>query len=146
MTEGIYILLFENEECILRIGALGPLRFAQGWHGYVGSALGPGGFARVQRHITLYHHRDRPPKWHIDYLLLSPRFHFRYAICASTQERLECSLVQKLRIQGDSGFGASDCRCGTHLFHRPSIPLNEIQSAFSALRLVPVIKSINTHW
>ncbi|MDD1671588.1 MAG: GIY-YIG nuclease family protein [Methanomicrobiales archaeon] len=146
MTEGVYILLFENDECLLRIGALGTLRFAKGWHGYVGSALGPGGFARVQRHVTLYHYHDRPPRWHIDHLLTSPHFHLRYAICGPTQDKLECFLARRICIDGDAGFGASDCRCATHLFHRRHNPLDETRSVFTALGLVPVIKSINTDW
>lgn len=145
MTEGVYILLFENEPCHLSVGALGTLWLKGGWHGYVGSALGPGGFARVQRHIDLHRQGNRSPMWHIDRILLSPHFHLRYAICGSTGERKECSLARLLCSGDGSGFGASDCRCATHLFYRSQNPLGEIQSAFATLDLIPVIKSINTN-
>ena len=69
MDKGIYCLVFKNPACTVRIGALGPVAFREGWHIYVGSALGSGGLARLDRHIALARDRDKRPKWHVDYLL-----------------------------------------------------------------------------
>ncbi|MCO5380896.1 MAG: hypothetical protein NHB15_01145 [Methanosarcina barkeri] len=41
--KGIYCLIFENQECNLKIGKKGEFSFLAGFHIYVGSALGPGG-------------------------------------------------------------------------------------------------------
>ena len=77
MDKGIYCLVLKNPACTVRVGALGPVSFAAGWHCYIGSALGPGGLVRLERHLRLAAHRDRRPKWHIDYLLTDPRFRSR---------------------------------------------------------------------
>jgi len=59
MDKGVYCLIFENNECTVRIGALGDLTFRAGWYIYVGSALGSGVLKRLGRHISLAHLRDR---------------------------------------------------------------------------------------
>ncbi len=57
MDKGIYCLVLKNPACTVRVGALGPLPFAAGWHCYIGSALGPGGLVRLERHTRLAEHR-----------------------------------------------------------------------------------------
>jgi len=146
MDKGIYCLVLENPECTVRVGALGTLSFAAGWHCYIGSALGPGGLLRLERHINLAERRDKRPKWHIDYLLTDPRFQIAYAVSAPTQERLECRLATAL-ARGGTGvlkFGCSDCTCPSHLMYRERDPKNEIIAAFSGLGLSPGIKTIIT--
>lgn len=146
MDKGIYCLVFKNTECSVTIGALGEHHFARGWHCYVGSALGPAGFARVHRHWTLHKNHDKVPSWHVDYLLLNPHFHLSYIICGITSQKKECSLA--LVIDGPSieGFGASDCLCKSHLFYRSSNPINELKSAFQSIGLTPLSKKIITDW
>jgi Uri superfamily endonuclease len=144
MDKGIYCLVLKNSACTVRIGALGRISFAAGWHCYVGSALGPGGLVRLERHISLKEHRDKKPKWHIDYLLTDPRFVVAYAVSAPTTEQLECRLAAALACEGTGviKFGCSDCNCPSHLLYRRRNPKDEILSAFASLGLHPVIKTI----
>jgi Uri superfamily endonuclease len=142
MDKGVYCLIFENNECTVRIGALGDLTFRAGWYIYVGSALGSGGLKRLARHISLARLRDRQPKWHVDYLLNNPGFSLRYAIFAVTQERCECQLARELNKGAMPKFGCSDCSCASHLLYRQGDPKQEIFAAFRELRLDPIIKTI----
>src|SRR5512138_3437912 len=130
MDKGIYCLVFKNPSCTVRVGALGEIAFRRGWHIYVGSALGSGGLARLERHIALSRSKDRPPKWHVDWLSASPSFSLRLGVFAITEERLECRLVEALGGEHIPGFGCSDCGCGSHLFYRHANPLREIRGAF----------------
>ena len=145
MDKGVYCLLFQNPGVCLSIGRIGELEFYKGWHGYIGSALGPGGFARVRRHYALHCNHDRPPTWHVDYLLLEPRFRLTYSLCAPTEDRMECLLAQLLCKGPGNGFGSSDCSCPSHLFYRKQNPLTEVRNAFYTLGLFPAIKRINIH-
>ncbi len=117
LSSGTYALLLVLPQNVqLRIGALGEYHFSAGWYVYVGSALGPGGLAaRVGRHIGV----TGRSHWHIDYLT-------RLAATVQViwhmgEERLECSWAQSVgRCRGAklvvARFGASDCRCNTHLW------------------------------
>ena len=142
MDKGIYCLVFRNPACTVRIGALGDMAFETGWHVYVGSALGSGGLKRLERHIHLYTERGRPPKWHVDYLLVDPRFFLSYAVFAATPDRLECRLAGTLRGEHIRGFGCSDCDCPSHLMYRSKDPRQELAGAFRHLGLDPAIKRI----
>lgn len=142
MDKGIYCLVFRNPACTVRVGALGDIPFAAGWHIYVGSALGSGGLTRLFRHIGLAARRDRQPKWHVDYLTLNRQFLLSYAVYAMTADRLECSLSDAMGGECVPGFGCSDCACQSHLLHRTHNPKKEILAAFRTLGLTPVIKTI----
>ncbi|MDD1653069.1 MAG: GIY-YIG nuclease family protein [Methanomicrobiales archaeon] len=142
MDTGIYCLLLENGPAEVAVGSLGTLRFRRGWHLYAGSALGPGGLARVERHRRLYRSRDRPPRWHIDHLLLSPSFRLRAVLSAMTGEDLECRLANALGPPLVPGFGCSDCRCPSHLFFRREDPRNEVAEALRSLGLRPAITTL----
>jgi len=144
MDRGIYCIVLKNPACTVRVGALGPVSFAAGWHCYIGSALGPGGLVRLERHLRLAEHRDRRPKWHIDYLLTDPRFVVAYAVSAPTTKRLECQLAATLARDGEGmeHFGCSDCSCPSHLLYRRRDPEDEIVAAFTGLGLTPGIKTI----
>ena len=137
MDKGIYALLFRNPSCSLRVGSLGEVSFSKGWHIYVGSAKGPGGFARVERHRRLAHNRDRPPRWHVDYLLLSSWFTLVHTVCGPSGADLECALARSLGSGAVPSFGSGDCSCGSHLFHRGAKPLEEVAGAMRSLGLVP---------
>lgn len=142
MDKGIYCLVFENPASTVRIGALGPVTFRDGWHMYIGSALGSGGLARLSRHIALSRAKDRTPKWHVDYLSTSSHFLLRYTVHAVTEARLECRLTDALGGPGIPGFGCSDCRCPSHLLFREKDPHNEIMTAFRSLGLIPATTTI----
>jgi Uri superfamily endonuclease len=142
--KGIYILLIRGRECNLTIGSLGERRFSSGWYGYIGSAQGTGGFARVRRHQALAVNRDRPPHWHIDYLLLNPQFRLCYIICGHTEDDCECCLADILGPPEVPGFGCSDCGCSSHLFYRMTDPRQEALRAFERLGISSVIKTIKS--
>lgn len=142
MDKGIYCLVFHNPSCTLKIGALGEIAFRNGWHIYVGSALGSGGLARLNRHIALSEEKDKRPKWHVDYLLTSNVFPLRYAVFARTSLRLECLVASALGGEDVPRFGCSDCACPSHLLYRKTDPLPEIKEVFRCLQLVPQTKTI----
>jgi Uri superfamily endonuclease len=107
----------------LSVGRLGCWAFAAGDYMYLGSARGPGGLAtRVGRHMR---QDDKRRRWHIDYLL-------EHATMVEVWlrpgvERLECIWAKYLhRVWAGrvivAGFGASDCRCPTHLLYWPALP------------------------
>jgi Uri superfamily endonuclease len=142
MDKGVYALVFRNRSCSLSIGRLGEIRFRKGWHIYVGSARGPGGLARVNRHRDLALARDRPPAWHVDHQLLSPSFSLHHVVCGPSEEDLECALAGTLGRGGVPSFGSSDCSCGSHLFHRTADPLDEVMEAMASLGPAPLSTTI----
>ncbi|MDG6256528.1 MAG: GIY-YIG nuclease family protein [Methanomicrobiaceae archaeon] len=135
MDKGVYCLVLQNCACNIEIGRLGRRDFTPGWHVYVGSALGPGGLKRACRHVRLARTRDRAPKWHIDYLLVSPCFSLGALYCAPTGDAAECAVARGLGGACVPGFGCSDCRCGSHLFSRSCDPGGEIEAVLAGLGL-----------
>jgi Uri superfamily endonuclease len=133
--KGVYCLIFENQECKLEIGKKGEFLFSSGFHVYVGSALGPGGLKRVKRHLDFSKNKDRKPRWHVDYLHLSPSFRLVSAVCAPTLSRFECELANRIGGTSILGFGCTDCTCRSHLFYRKGLPIPEITEAFENLGL-----------
>ncbi len=142
MDKGIYCLLFRNTSCTLCVGTLGAIAFRRGWHIYVGSALGSGGLVRLERHTALSRNKDKNPKWHVDYLSGSRSFLLRYTVSALTGERLECRLAAALGGENIPGFGCSDCDCTSHLLFRRTCPVDEVESAFRRIGLVPLTATI----
>jgi len=136
MAKGVYCLVFFTRGCTVRIGALGELPFPEGYYIYVGSALGSGGLKRLERHISLSTHRDKSPKWHVDYLSVNPHFALSYTVSAETPDHVECELAEIIGGAGIPQFGCSDCECETHLFFRKKDPEKELRKAFRALKLV----------
>lgn len=109
---GSYVLLMHLPEAqMIAAGSLSPSLFPRGYYAYVGSALG--GFrSRLSRHLRTV----KKLHWHIDYLLQYASLD-AMAIC-ETEQRTECVIAQTLAQQFESvlRFGASDCRCRSHLF------------------------------
>ena len=124
----------------IQVGKLGSFDFPAGYYIYIGSAFGPGGLAgRLGRHLALVK-ANSPLHWHIDYLRrrapivvtwrrTNARIRTIVEIWFSEQtmprEHDWAALIK--RLPGSSlpapRFGASDCRCLSHLFHfeaRPS--------------------------
>lgn len=126
-SPGTYALVFEcNFARRIRIGALGRIAIEPGFYVYCGSAFGPGGLrARIRRHLR----RNAKKHWHIDYLRPFLRIH---AVWYSTDPRnLEHAWANRLldiayrttaAVVPLKGFGASDCRCTTHLVRLPFAP------------------------
>ena len=108
-----------------RIGALGEYTLQPGNYIYVGSAWGPGGLAaRLSRHLR----GSGKIRWHIDYLrqLALPS-----AAWIAVNMHLECTWAKVLQHHPHAsmpipGFGASDCRCPSHLFYIDGTPVDHI--------------------
>ena len=123
---GTYALIFRNDATrTVRVGALGRFETRPGFYIYVGSAFGPGGLrARVRRHAR----RVKKLHWHIDYLRPHAILECAWygAHTARQEHRWATALHPAFRQKFRYGrFGASDCRCDSHLFFtecRPSLP------------------------
>lgn len=114
---GTYILLLQNQVKVrVQVGRWRQIEFDAGYYLYVGSAFGPGGVrARVLRHCR----SDKPLRWHIDYLRLvtTPRAAW-YTHDPEPREHAWAEIL--CGMDGLSpiwGFGCSDCKCESHLFH-----------------------------
>ncbi|MBX3053585.1 MAG: GIY-YIG nuclease family protein [Caldilineaceae bacterium] len=116
-SPGTYALILESQTSqVVQIGRWSAIEIQPGYYVYIGSAFGPGGVrARVARHFRL----EKSDHWHIDYLrrYLSP---LGVWVCHSPA-RLEHCWAGRLSVaEGYAplpGFGCSDCRCHSHLFH-----------------------------
>lgn len=104
-----YVLLIDGGGEVT-VGALGRFRFPKGRYLYVGSAK-RGMDHRLARHLR----REKPARWHVDYLTVDPRFQVveawtlpRAAECAAARKALKKGRVIVPRM------GASDCRCPAH--------------------------------
>jgi Uri superfamily endonuclease len=112
---GTYTLLVGlRSDVEVDIGALGEHRIPAGWYGYTGSALGRGGFARVERHRELAVGERDTRHWHIDYLLGHPGATL-WEVVRSPGADIECAVAERLPEGPVAGFGASDCDCRSHL-------------------------------
>ncbi|MBN1324059.1 MAG: GIY-YIG nuclease family protein [Methanotrichaceae archaeon] len=118
VTKGIYTLILHLPAPeTIAVGALGQIEFQEGYYAYTGSARGPGGFRRIDRHKRVLSGENSTRRWHIDYLL--PHTAFVEAVCTPTSRNLECAVAKAIgkRMRALPGFGCSDCRCISHLHH-----------------------------
>lgn len=126
---GTYALVVELPAAVdLTVGALGSVTFPAGGYVYVGSALGTGGFSRVDRHRRVATGQHDVTHWHVDYLTAHPTSGLRGVVTVPEQD-IECELASRLAAGPLDGFGASDCRCESHLARYDSVP-----AAFGAAR------------
>jgi endonuclease-3 len=132
---GTYAVLFAvPTDANLEVGALGDVSVPAGGYAYVGSALGSGGFSRVDRHRRTAAGDHDVRHWHIDYLLGHDSVRFEGAVALPNQDR-ECALAQELGSGPIAGFGASDCDCRSHLARRESTAMmrRAVVDAFHAV-------------
>lgn len=101
-------------EKTIEIGKLGTFYFDRGVYIYVGSAK-RNIIARIERHKKI----EKKLKWHFDYL--RP---YGSIIKIITYENIsgECDLAEKIRKEVGGAlpvrkFGASDCKCFSHLIY-----------------------------
>ena len=119
MAEGTYTLLVAfDAAATVRFGALGERDLSAGRYAYVGSAFGPGGFARVDRHRRTARGEHDTRYWHVDYLLAHPAAGID-AVVRSAGADVECAVAAALAgdFEGVDGVGCSDCGCDSHLFY-----------------------------
>ena len=115
--KGTYILLIKlPNRCKIRIGHLGVLDFNEGYYAYIGSALNSLE-GRIKRHLR----NEKKLFWHIDYLLKIANINDIYYKCGRKKE--ECELAGKLgeKFNCINGFGASDCKCTSHLYYNDDL-------------------------
>jgi Uri superfamily endonuclease len=114
--KGTYILLLQMQEpSTIVIGKKGTFDFNAGWYAYVGSAFGSGGLAgRLKHHLAPV----KKPHWHLDYL----RAHaivreVWYVASEIVYEHIWAEILTNLPNASIPvpRFGASDCKCATHL-------------------------------
>jgi len=114
-TGGTYTLLLDLPEAVdVVVGALGTHRFPVGAYAYTGSALGSGGFTRVDRHRRVAAGDHDVRHWHIDYLAGHPDTTL-VDVVTSPGVDAECAIARRLPAGPVDGFGASDCDCRSHL-------------------------------
>lgn len=118
---GTYALVMVLEEGLcLQVGRLGVHDLSAGYYVYMGSALN-GLSGRISYHLR----SEKKFHWHIDYLLSCAKVaEIWYTV---SHERLECvwsTVLQLLPGASHSirGFGASDCRCYSHLGYFRTAP------------------------
>jgi Uri superfamily endonuclease len=120
-SPGTYVLvLYVASERSIEYGRGRAATFGEGYYLYVGSAL-KGLKGRLSRHFT---HPARL-HWHIDRLLCHARLVEVWY--RKDREHRECAWAKRLLVAEalrptPFAFGASDCRCHTHLFHSPAKP------------------------
>lgn len=116
---GTYVLAVDlSRGSTIEVGALGDRDFPAGSYAYVGTAFGPGGFARVDRHRELAAGERDARHWHVDYLLGHSATTLE-AVARFPEEDRECDLADRLPGDPVEGFGASDCDCPAHLLAVP---------------------------
>lgn len=136
----IYTLLLHlDRPRKIKIGSLGTLLFPQGYYSYTGSARGPGGLKRVERHLRVLQGANSTRRWHIDYLL--PFANFVRVLTVKTRQNLECSIARSIgeALNPVKGFGCTDCRCVSHLHYSPE--LGRMLEAVSSAHAVGVMVS-----
>jgi endonuclease-3 len=114
-TSGTYALVVGLPDDVeLTVGALGTATFPAGGYVYVGSALGTGGFSRVDRHRRVATGRHDARHWHVDYLAGHQASRLRGVVTVAGRD-VECALAERIPAGPLAGFGASDCDCEAHL-------------------------------
>ena len=112
---GSYTLVVDlDADVTLSAGALGECRLPAGAYAYTGSALGSGGFSRVDRHRRTVRGDHDVRHWHVDYLLGHPAARIDRVV-RSRGVDVECEVARRLPEGPIDGFGASDCGCPSHL-------------------------------
>jgi Uri superfamily endonuclease len=100
----------------VQVGRLRRIDLVPGYYVYVGSAFGPGGVkARVSRHLRGTKRRH----WHIDYIYeFTNPVEVWYSYDSKHLEHRWARILSGMSgISSVHGFGCSDCRCDSHLFH-----------------------------
>jgi Uri superfamily endonuclease len=124
VAKGAYLLvLWLGSGLELTVGKLGTIPFPSGFYFYIGSAMGPGGFKRVSRHLSVSAKLRNIQKWHVDSLLRVSDV--VRTIKIATNSKIECRIAQTLLknpfLTHIRGFGSSDCKCLSHLFYSQSL-------------------------
>jgi sugar fermentation stimulation protein A len=117
MNSGVYLAIFRLPRTqVIAIGRLGSFTLRRGFYMYVGSAQ-----RNLEARLTRHCRRRKPLHWQIDYLSIEAPF--VGALVLRGPKSWECrlaSILAKHYARPIARFGASDCRCGGHLFWCPA--------------------------
>jgi endonuclease-3 len=132
-ANGTYTLLVEvGSDAAVTVGALGERTLRAGRYAYVGSAFGPGGLSRVDRHRELARGERSARHWHVDYLLGRPEATVARAVTSEGTDA-ECAVARAVAdadgIDRVDAFGASDCDCRSHLLYAPPARTDRLTAA-----------------
>jgi Uri superfamily endonuclease len=114
MMRGVYVLIITVSRSIrVKVGALGSVNFERGFYAYVGSAQN-----NLEKRVSRHLRRAKRKFWHIDYLLENEAAKVLKVFYIEAGKPSECETARRI---GDvsvpvESFGASDCRCKSHLF------------------------------
>jgi Uri superfamily endonuclease len=115
ILKGTYCLIIHLEDDNkIQVGKLGSINFKKGYYVYVGSALNSLE-SRLRRHLSI----NKKIFWHVDYLLDNEDSKLVDIVFAVDNRKWECELAAEISNSGNEilGFGCSDCKCSSHLFH-----------------------------
>ncbi len=116
LTSGVYVLEIHLSDAIeLKVGKLGIFDMLPGYYYYAGTAQS-NLLHRINRHLR----KEKKLRWHIDYLLEYSQILQVYLWPG--EREMECLLGAYLtRFPAMQvpipGFGASDCKCNSHLYY-----------------------------
>jgi sugar fermentation stimulation protein A len=117
---GLYLLVLRLKKGQkIKAGKLPEAYFNSGCYLYVGRAK-RGLKKRLNRHLR----KDKKLFWHIDYLLRKAEV---VDIWIKLNSYDECRIVRQIRkfiensVVPQKKFGASDCRCPSHLLYLPDV-------------------------
>lgn len=132
-SKGTYALILRlGTRRIIQVGKLGAFEFPAGHYLYTGSAFGSGGLAGRLGHHLASGQTAKSRHWHIDYLRQwAPIVAVWFCEGETPREHdwaLQAGLLAGARSPAPR-FGASDCRCNSHLFHFTRPPAAEQFSA-----------------
>ncbi len=126
-----YILFIKvDRDTVLSVGSLGEIKFKKGVYVYVGSG-GRNIYKRIGRHFK----REKRLRWHIDYLTTRYQPYKAWIIQGKDldEERLVATLIE--RYPYVKGFGASDSRHPSHLFHLNNNELKKLREILQKIGL-----------
>lgn len=119
MSGGTYTLLVELPTArSVTFGAAGDRALESGWYAYTGTAFGPGGLDRVDRHARVARGDNDARHWHVDHLLGAPETSLVATFETHGADR-ECTVTDRLPAERVPGVGATDCDCPAHLAYAP---------------------------
>ncbi len=132
MVKGSYAMIIQLKEDIAVNIRRKSVELKKGYYLYVGSALN-GIVARLRRHFK----RGKKIHWHVDNLTEKGEVLEAYYVVR--EDRLECEIARRIRLERISGFGDSDCRCGGHLFYSADknqmvVEIKSVMSVFGEVK------------
>ena len=135
-NKGIYclIIFLSNSQKIIISKRI--CFFPKGYYCYVGSALN-----NLDKRIARHKSKNKKMHWHIDYFLEHGKIIGVDRL--ETKKKLECELSKRLNSLTDcnvvmKGFGSSDCKCQTHLYHFKKNELKEVSLIINRMNRIKI--------